>query len=127
MLERGLAIAEKEVEKWVDNPLPISLPNIDNMGAQLPFTELEAEDGRTNGSIIGPSRVLHTIASESSGRRAVRLSDSGDYLTMTIPEAEQLPPLIRYNIPDTSDGSEGQETISLYINDVFERKNSPYK
>jgi len=38
-------------------------------GAPVAFDELEAEQGRTNGSIIGPSRAFGTLAAEASGAR----------------------------------------------------------
>src|SRR4051812_43179368 len=38
-------------------------------GATVPFTEVEAEDATTNGTVIGPDRVYTHLPSEASGRR----------------------------------------------------------
>lgn len=42
-------------------------------GATLPFTSLEAEDAASEGQKIGPDHTQGTVASESSGRQAVKL------------------------------------------------------
>jgi hypothetical protein len=50
------------------------------VGAPLDFAEYEAENGVTNGRIVGPDRTFATLASEASGRRAVLLEGPGDYV-----------------------------------------------
>ena len=41
------------------------------VGAPLDFAEYEAENGVTNGRIVGPDRTFTALAAEASGRRAV--------------------------------------------------------
>jgi hypothetical protein len=41
------------------------------VGSPLEFVEYEAENGATNGRIVGPDRTFTILASEASGRRAV--------------------------------------------------------
>lgn len=43
-------------------------------GAALPFTSVEADSATTTGTRIGPDYTQGTLASEASGRQAVRLS-----------------------------------------------------
>jgi hypothetical protein len=50
------------------------------VGAPLDFVEYEAENGVTNGRIVGPDRTFTTLASEASGRRAVLLEGAGIFL-----------------------------------------------
>jgi hypothetical protein len=84
-------------------------------GATVPYQEQEAENGATNATIIGPDRTFPTQASEASGRRAVRLSSSGQYVQFTLAHpANSI--VIRYSIPDTADGSEYDPTIGMYVN-----------
>src|SRR6185436_8539793 len=56
-------------------------------GATLPYVELEAENASTNGTILASNRAFYTIAAESSGRRAVTLSATGQYVEFTLPQA----------------------------------------
>lgn len=73
-------------------------------GADTPFVTYEAEDGETNGAVIGPSRKLHDLASEASGRRAVRLEGTEQYVELELARpADGL--TVRYAIPDSPDGS----------------------
>ncbi len=73
-------------------------------GATVPFTELEAEEAATNGSVIGPDRTYTTLPSEASGRSAVRLDAAGEYVEFTLPkEANAL--TLRYAVPDSAQGT----------------------
>src|SRR5262245_9393982 len=70
-------------------------------GATLPYVELEAENGVTNGTIIGPDRTYHTMAAEASGRKAVTLNATGKYVEFTLPQqANSI--VVRYSIPDSA-------------------------
>jgi hypothetical protein len=69
----------------------------------MPFVTYEAEDGASNGTIIGPDRALHTLASEASGRRAIRLAKPSEYVELELASpASGL--TVRYSIPDGADG-----------------------
>jgi hypothetical protein len=79
-------------------------------GATVPFTEYEAEAAATNGSVIGPDYTQGTVASESSGRRAVTLSGTGKYVEFTLTKAANAVD-VAYNLPRGASG-----TISVYVN-----------
>ncbi|BCY08438.1 CBM35 domain-containing protein [Actinoplanes sp. L3-i22] len=84
-------------------------------GATLPYTEYEAENGTTNGTVLAADRTYQTIASESSGRRAVQLSATGSYLQMVLTRpANAL--TVRYSIPDNAAGTGIDASLSLYAN-----------
>src|SRR6202034_2925340 len=84
-------------------------------GASLPYTEVQAENSATNGTVIGPSYAAGQLADEASYRKAVTLQGSGKYVTFTTPVATNSIDF-RYSIPDTADGSVYHAPLSLYIN-----------
>ncbi|MDH6565304.1 hypothetical protein M2160_000325 [Streptomyces sp. SAI-117] len=71
-------------------------------GADVDFDEQEAENVTTNGTVIGPDRTPYTLASEASGRKAVKLSP-GQYVEFVLPRAANALNL-RYSIPDAPGG-----------------------
>jgi hypothetical protein len=81
-------------------------------GAQLPFVEHEAENARFSGEVLGPSRRFGTIASEASGRKAVRLSKASDYLEFTL-SAPANAVTVRYSLPDSADGRGLKATLHV--------------
>lgn len=107
-------------------PTPVvSLPTLSGplaeRGALVPWIEYEAEDGVTNGEILGSDRTFGTIAAESSGRRSVQLNKTGDYVQFTSSQqANSI--VVRYVIPDAPEGGGIDATISLYVNGVFRQK-----
>jgi F5/8 type C domain/Abnormal spindle-like microcephaly-assoc'd, ASPM-SPD-2-Hydin len=84
-------------------------------GASLPYSEVQAEGSATNGTVIGPSYTQGQLADEASGRKAVTLQGSGQYVTFTTPVATNSIDF-RYSIPDTSSGSVYTAPLSLYVN-----------
>jgi hypothetical protein len=74
-----------------------------NVGAAVPFTEYEAEDARTNGTIVGPSRAFTQLAAEASGRKAVQLS-AGQYVAFVLAKPANAVD-VRYAIPDGPDST----------------------
>ena len=84
-------------------------------GASLPYTEVQAENSATNGTVIGPSYTQGQLADEASYRKAVTLKGAGQYVTFTTPVATNSINF-RYSIPDSSDGSVYTAPLSLYIN-----------
>jgi F5/8 type C domain/Abnormal spindle-like microcephaly-assoc'd, ASPM-SPD-2-Hydin len=84
-------------------------------GASLPYAEVQAENSATNGTVIGPSYTQGQLADEASGRKAVTLKGTGQYVTFTTPVATNSINF-RYSIPDTPDGSVYTASLSLYIN-----------
>ncbi|WP_428957759.1 CARDB domain-containing protein [Streptomyces sp. cg35] len=94
-------------------------------GAAVPYTEYEAEDGRTNGTLLSADAERtfgHTnFATESSGRKSVRLNATGEYVefTSTTPSNSIV---VRNSIPDAAAGGGQDATLSLYANGTFVRK-----
>lgn len=78
-------------------------------GATLPFTSVEAESATTNGTRIGPDYTQGTVASEASGRQAVRLT-GGQSVEFTLPKAANALN-VAYNVPDGQSGS-----MAVYVN-----------
>ncbi|MCX5359446.1 discoidin domain-containing protein [Streptomyces sp. NBC_00124] len=78
-------------------------------GATLPFTSVEAESATTTGSKIGPDHTQGTLASEASGRQAVRIT-SGQRVEFTVPSAANAVNLA-YSVPDGQSG-----TLDVYVN-----------
>ncbi|MFI1412251.1 CARDB domain-containing protein [Streptomyces sp. NPDC020707] len=94
-------------------------------GAAVPYAELEAEDGRYQGTLLtaDAKRTFgHTnFATESSGRKSVRLNSTGQFVEFTsTTSANSL--VVRNSIPDAASGGGAQTTISLYANDTFVQK-----
>ncbi|GLX67759.1 S-layer homology domain-containing protein [Paenibacillus glycanilyticus] len=84
-------------------------------GATVPFITYEAEHGVTNGTLIEEDRTFKTFASEASGREAVQLDETGQYVEFTTTEqANAL--TMRYIIPDSVNGDGEDHTLTLYIN-----------
>ncbi|MET8388070.1 CARDB domain-containing protein [Streptosporangium canum] len=94
-------------------------------GAAVPWVEYEAEAARYQGTLLeaDPLRTFgHTnFATESSGRKSVRLNSTGQFVefTSTTPSNSIV---VRNSIPDAPNGGGIEATISLYINDTFVRK-----
>ncbi|MGW3355060.1 discoidin domain-containing protein [Streptomyces bungoensis] len=78
-------------------------------GATLPFTSVEAESASTTGTRIGPDYTQGTLASEASGRQAVRLT-SGQRVEFTVPRASNAVN-VAYSVPDGQSGS-----LDVYVN-----------
>src|ERR1700754_2970109 len=84
------------------------------VGATLPYTEVQAENASTNGTLIGPTADYNQLAAEASYRKAVTLSGAGKYVEFTTPVATNSI-VFRYSIPDTGSGSVYTAPLSLYI------------
>jgi hypothetical protein len=82
-------------------------------GATVPYTEYEAENGSTNGEILAANRTYGTFQSESSGRRAVRLDATGEYVQFTLTKPANSA-VIRFSIPDNAAGTGTTAPIGLY-------------
>src|SRR6266481_3613471 len=87
-------------------------------GATVPWTTYEAENMTNTGTILGPSYAGNDVASESSGRKCVRLSANGQYVQFTaVSNANAI--VVRYSVPDTADGVGADYTLGLYKNGVL--------
>ncbi|MFE9130795.1 discoidin domain-containing protein [Streptomyces sp. NPDC007148] len=78
-------------------------------GATLPFTSVEAESATTTGTRIGPDYTQGALASEASGRQAVRLG-AGQRIEFTVPRAANAVN-VAYSVPDGQSG-----TLNVYVN-----------
>ncbi|MFF4250172.1 discoidin domain-containing protein [Streptomyces sp. NPDC001663] len=87
-------------------------------GATLPFTSVEAESASTTGTKIGPDYTQGTLASEASGRQAVRLT-SGQRVEFTVPRASNAVN-VAYSVPDGQSG-----TLNVYVNGTKLAKTLP--
>ncbi|HEX3851059.1 MAG TPA: glycosyl hydrolase family 28-related protein, partial [Polyangiaceae bacterium] len=93
-------------------------------GATLPFLEYEAETGDTNGMVLGPSRktgISNDVAAESSQRKAVKLSATGQYVKIKSTNAANSI-VVRVSVPDSADGQGAASTLSVYVNGTFKQK-----
>jgi hypothetical protein len=102
-------------------------------GASVPWTTYDYAAGNmTNGggaTIIGPPAQLSsinatltdTIQMEASGGQAVELTGTGQYAELTA-QAPANSIVVRYCVPDTSNGVGTNYTITLYTNGVFVQK-----
>ncbi|MEU4269146.1 CARDB domain-containing protein [Streptomyces sp. NPDC026092] len=94
-------------------------------GAAVPYTEYEAEDARYEGTLLTADQKRtfgHTnFATESSGRRSVRLNSQGQYVEFTSTNPSNSI-VVRNSVPDSAAGGGADATISLYADGVFVRK-----
>ncbi|WP_406065656.1 discoidin domain-containing protein [Streptomyces sp. NBC_01077] len=94
-------------------------------GAAVPYSEYEAEDARYQGTLLTADQKRtfgHTnFATESSGRKSVRLNSTGEFVEFTSTNpANSI--VVRNSVPDAAAGGGADATLSLYANDVFVRK-----
>lgn len=85
---------------------PMDVP--DGVGADVPFTEYEAESSDFTGTVIGPDYTQGTVASEASGREAVQLA-AGQYVEFTLTESANAVD-VAYNVDQGVAG-----TLSVYV------------
>lgn len=90
-------------------------------GAIVPWTTYEAEEARTTGSILGPSRKYLTPESEASGSKYVRLDAPGQSVEFTVTKAADAI-VVRYSIPDSPGGGGTDSVLGLYVNGAFVKK-----
>ncbi|MFG2824814.1 discoidin domain-containing protein [Kitasatospora sp. NPDC048365] len=108
-----------------ENNNVLSKPIVVGRGAAAPFTEYEAEDGTYQGELLQADATRtfgHTnFASESSGRKSVKLTGTGQYveITSTVPTNSIV---VRNSIPDAPGGGGIDATLSLYANGTFVQK-----
>src|SRR6266511_3030277 len=93
----------------------VSALSIPGRGASVPFTEYEAEDAATNGTVLASSRTVGVLAAEASGRQAVTLSGPGRYVEFTLAEPANAV-TVRYSISDSADGSGLTAPLGVYVN-----------
>ncbi|KAI7282693.1 hypothetical protein KC345_g3352 [Hortaea werneckii] len=95
-------------------PVPTPTPSPGSYGATMPYDTYEAENASYTGALIGSSTVQGNLASEASGRKAVKLTTAGQYVQITLAKPAQGITL-RYSIPDNAAGTGIDSAVSLYI------------
>ncbi|WP_448320945.1 CARDB domain-containing protein [Streptomyces sp. CO7] len=119
------ADATGTVEETDENNNVFARSLVVGRGAALPYTEYEAEAGSYDGTLLTADKKRtfgHTnFATESSGRRSVRLDDTGDHVEFTSTAAANSV-VVRNSIPDAASGGGREATISLYADGKFVRK-----
>ncbi|WP_236051938.1 CARDB domain-containing protein [Nonomuraea cypriaca] len=109
------------------NELPVkranntsTLPLFVGRGANMPYDTYEAEDAVIGGGAtrVGPSREIGTIDGEASGRRAVRLNQTGAYVEFTT-RAPANTLVTRFSMPDAPGGGGLNSTLNVYVNGTF--------
>jgi hypothetical protein len=90
-------------------------PVVGPVGADLPWTTLEAEDMSVAGTVLGPVYAPHRIEMESSGQKCVRLDCAGDHVEFIAPLAcDSL--VVRFSLPDAPQGGGTHSTLALFVN-----------
>jgi hypothetical protein len=84
-------------------------------GATLPYTEYRAASASTNATVLPANRNYPSIQSESTGRQAVQLTSTGQYVQITL-TAPANSIVVRYSIPANADGSTATAQLALYAN-----------
>jgi Pectate lyase superfamily protein/F5/8 type C domain/Abnormal spindle-like microcephaly-assoc'd, ASPM-SPD-2-Hydin len=87
---------------------PFNVPS--GTGVNLPFTEYEAENASNTGKLVGPDFTQGDLATEASGREAVQLTASGQYVQFTLTSAANAFD-VHYALPQGASG-----TLSVYVN-----------
>jgi len=84
-------------------------------GAALPFTAYEAEAANTNAEVLTKETTYSDlIQSEASGRQAVKLQRTSDYVEFILTEAANAM-VLRYCIPDSNDGTGIDAGLNVYV------------
>mgnify|MGYP001551848515 CR=1 FL=1 len=92
-----------------------ALPARGGIGAEIPWTTIEAEAMRISGTVLGPEYAPHRLETESSGQKCVQLSHAGEQVEFDAPAAfDSL--VIRFNLPDAATGGGTTSTLDLLIN-----------
>ncbi|WP_299537172.1 discoidin domain-containing protein [uncultured Streptomyces sp.] len=111
------------------NELPVkrannasSRPLFVGRGADMPFDLYEAEDGTPGGGaqVVGPNRTVGDIAGEASGRKAVNLDATGEYVEFTT-RASTNTLVTRFSVPDAPGGGGIDTTLNVYVDGVMKK------
>lgn len=91
-------------------------------GANMPYDMYEAEDGTVGGgaTVVGPNRTIGDIAGEASGRKAVHLDRTGEYVEFTT-KADTNTLVTRFSIPDAPGGGGIDATLNVYVDGVMKK------
>ncbi|MER5896612.1 discoidin domain-containing protein [Streptomyces sp. NPDC001876] len=89
-------------------------------GANMPYDMYEAEDGVAGGGakVVGPNRTVGDVAGEASGRKAVTLDSTGNYVEFTT-RASTNTLVTRFSIPDSAGGGGIESKLNVYVDGTF--------
>ncbi|MEY9963503.1 hypothetical protein ABIA33_001536 [Streptacidiphilus sp. MAP12-16] len=82
-------------------------------GATVPYTEYPAASAQTNGTVLPYSTSYPSLQAESTGRQAVQLTATGQYVQFTLTKPANAV-VLRYSIPANTDGSTATAPLALY-------------
>ncbi len=86
-----------------------------SIGADIPWTTIEAEAMQATGTVIDPAYGPHRVEMESSGQRAVQLAKAGEHLEFASPGAfDSL--VLRFHLPDAPAGGGVESALNLLVN-----------
>jgi hypothetical protein len=85
------------------------------IGADIPWTTYEAEAMKTTGVVRGPKYDPHQLETEASGQKCVQLTAAGEFVEFTA-QAKANTLVIRFSLPDSTDGDGTKASLSLVIN-----------
>ncbi|MBE1875699.1 CBM35 domain-containing protein [Myceligenerans pegani] len=109
----GLRAASAGADVFIDSIDVSTQAELAARGATTTYRQYEAEAGSTDGTVLTPSRTYGTVASESSGRSAVRLDTTGEHVSIALASpANGL--VLRYSIPDNATGTGLSTPLGLY-------------
>lgn len=110
------ADATNVVVETIENNNSFSQPIAIGRGAIMPYTRVEAESAAvaTNGTRLAPNYHLGDFAGEASGRSAVLLDATGEYVEFTLPIAANAI-VVRNAIPNSADGAGLDASVSIYV------------
>lgn len=83
-------------------------------GANVAFSEQEAENAVNTGAIIGPDRTAYSLPAEASGRSAVKLT-TGQYVEFILPKSANAI-TVRYALPDAPNGGGITAPLDVTVN-----------
>jgi hypothetical protein len=101
----------------LDNLVLSGTAGLATRGATVPYTTYEAESGTTNGSKLTPGRKYTTDVAEASGRSAVKLTGTGQYVQVTLTKPANAI-TVRASLPDSADGTGTTAPLAVYANDA---------
>lgn len=93
---------------------------VPGVGADGPFTEDQAEDARTDHTVLGPAWVHRTLAVESTGRRSVQRRGTGKVVEFTLTKAANADDL-SCSIPDSVVGRGLDATLGVSVDGNYAR------
>lgn len=91
-----------------------------NAGAVVPWVRYEAEQGvrGQTAAVVAPGRGIGTLAGEASGRQAVTLGATGDFVEWTV-AAPANALVMRLSIPDAPGGGGINSSIGIFRNGQY--------